>query len=451
MFLLITIFLFSVVFSPVVQAKSFEGWHLVWQDEFNGNTVDLSKWRIEDAALRKNNELQYYTPEDVYVHDGVLTLRSQKREMKGRDFTSGLVDTKGKFSQKYGYFEVRAKFPKGKGIWPAQWMLPDSGKWPPEIDIAELLGHSPSTIHTTHHWGVWPDRKKTGGMYTTTDDYSTDFHTFAVEWSPESLTWYVDQKECFVSSENIPQEPFYIILNTAVGGDWPGNPNSATKFPQYHDIDYIRVYAKEIQGAYFLTTLARNGSIIVSPEKDNYTGGEEITLLAKPGIGYKFAGWSVADLTAENPAKFIINSHQKIQAKFVKSKNSPRLLSQNKQAKASSLEAGEYSPQNVTDGNLDTRWSSEFSEPQWIQVDLGRIYKVEAIRLSWEVAYATAYKIQVSADEINWITVYSTNEGAGYVEEITQFNFQARYVRIYGNDRATEFGVSLWELEVFGG
>ena len=451
MFILIIVFLIATTFSPISAAESLdEGWHLVWNDEFNGDTVDLSKWRIEDAALRKNNELQYYTPEDVYVQDGVLVLRSQKRLMKTRDYTSGLVDTKGKFSQQFGYFEVRAKLPKGKGIWPAIWMLPESGKWPPEIDIAEILGHSPNTIHTTHHWGVWPDRKKTGGMYTTSVDYSEDFHVFAVEWSPQELRWYIDGEQRFVSSENIPQESFYLILNTAVGGDWPGNPNSATKFPQYHEIDHVRVYAKEKPGTCLLTTLTNNGSIIISPKSDRYKEGEEITLQARPAIGYEFKGWG-GDLSgADNPIKFKIDVHKKIKAEFEKLKDMPMLLSKNKKVKASSMEEGDYFPEQVVDGNLDTRWSSDFSDPQWIQIDLGRTCSVESVRLIWEVACATVYEIQTSEDGTNWKTVYSTANGQGYNEEITQLNTSAQYVKICGVERATEFGYSLWEFEVFG-
>ncbi|MDD5746928.1 MAG: glycoside hydrolase family 16 protein, partial [Candidatus Omnitrophica bacterium] len=207
------------------------GWHLVWQDEFNGNAMDPAKWRAEDAALVKNNELQYYSPDEVYVHDGLLTLRSREREKGGRDYTSGLVETKGRFSQKFGRIEIRARLPKGQGIWPAHWMLPISGKWPPEIDIMELIGHSPRTVFMTVHWGQWPAVQHYGKMYTG-PDFSAGFHTFAVEWDPDRLRWYVDGVLRCTTSGHIPQERFYIILNTAVGGNWPGAPNSTTVFPQ---------------------------------------------------------------------------------------------------------------------------------------------------------------------------------------------------------------------------
>ena len=113
------------------------GWHLVWSDEFDGAAIDPSKWRIEDAFLVKNNELQYYTPEDVFLSNGCLVIRSQKRAFRDHDYTSGLVENKGKFAMAYGRYEIRAKLPSTQGIWPAHWMLPEDGSWPPEIDIFE--------------------------------------------------------------------------------------------------------------------------------------------------------------------------------------------------------------------------------------------------------------------------------------------------------------------------
>ena len=218
-------------------------WELVWHDEFDGKTLDLSKWRIEDAALEKNNELEYYSPDEVYVHDGLLTLRSRKRKMAKRQYTSGLAETKGKFSQTFGRFEIRAKLPRGQGIWPAHWLLPENGQWPPEIDIMEFLGHELTTVHMTNHYGVWPNNRLEGDSFTG-PDFSKDFHVFTLEWEPGALRWYVDGIQRFATTANVPQIPCRLILNTAVGGDWPGDPDQTTVFPQYHDIDYVRIYAR---------------------------------------------------------------------------------------------------------------------------------------------------------------------------------------------------------------
>jgi beta-glucanase (GH16 family) len=228
----------------VVNPAELEGWTLTWQDEFDKPTIDPLKWKVTSRPKEEshNNELQDYLISEVYIQDGCLRLRSQKTGPN--KYISGHVTTLGKFAQTYGRFEVRARLPKTKGIWPAHWMLPVRDAWPPEIDIMELLGHDPNTVYMTNHWGTssadhyWNSKGYTG------PDFSADFHTFAVEWDSEKIVWYVDGVMRYVSANGVPHEPFYIILNTAVGGDWPGNPDETTVFPQYHDIDYVRVYTK---------------------------------------------------------------------------------------------------------------------------------------------------------------------------------------------------------------
>lgn len=425
------------------------GWYLIWQDEFEGDKLDLSKWRIEDAALIKNNELQYYTPEEVYVHDGVLTLRSQKRQMDGREYTSGLVETTGKFSFQYGRVEVRAKLPGTKGMWPAHWLLPDSGSWPPEIDIMELVGSKPNIIHMTNHFGVWPNNRYVTRIHRG-PDFTKDFHTFAIEWEPSEIRWYIDGVQHFAVTENIPHEPFHIILNTAVGGNMPGNPDDTTVFPQHHNIDYVRVYGKEIPGTYFLTTSANNGRIIIEPKQDRYKKRSKVKITAVPSIGYKFSHWNGDVLAEGNPATIIMNRHKRITANFIVDPNAPKLLSQGKSTEASSVENVSFLASNAVDGSLNTRWSSEFYDPQWIYIDLGESHSIEAVRLQWENAYGREYRIQVSDDATKWKTVYSTENGIGKMEEITNLNTEGRYIRLYGTARGKEWGYSLWEFEVFG-
>jgi len=439
----------SFLFAASAAPEKERGWHLIWHDEFDGDALDTSKWRAEDAALVKNNEMQYYTPEDVYVHDGLLTLRSQKRWKADREYTSGLVETKGKFAFQYGRVEIRAKMPKGRGLWPAHWMLPASGKWPPEIDIVEIIGHQPNVMYMNVHWGTWPDKKNKGKMFIG-PDFSEDFHAFALEWDKDALVWFVDGKELFRENEYVPKEPFYIILNTAVGGGWPGKPNSKTKFPQHHDIDYVRVYAREITGTYFLTASAVNGKIEIAPLKPRYNRGEKISVFARAGIGFIFDGWE-GDLTGkDNPAEITMNKHTDIEAKFVKDPNAPGLISRGKKVTASSQEAGNLLPEYIVDGDYNTRWSSKFSDPQQITIDLGKTYQITDIRLRWEVAFAKEYNINVSCDGTQWTTIYSTKNGTGNTEEISGLNTKAGYVAIEGIKRAREFGYSLWEVEIYG-
>jgi beta-glucanase (GH16 family) len=425
------------------------GWYLRWHDEFEDDSLDLSKWRAEDAALVKNNELQYYTPEDVYLEDGLLVLRSQERPMGGCEYTSGLVETVGKFSQQYGRFEIRAKLPKTRGMWPAHWLLPDDGSWPPEIDIMEMVGHNPRAILGSLHWGKRPNNRHYSAIYRG-PDFSEDFHVFAIEWEPDEIRWYVNDEQYSSTRAYIPHQPFYIILNTAVGGDWPGSPDETTVFPQYHKIDYVRVYAKEVPGEYYLTTYADQGTISASPMKDRYRRYSPVKLLAEPRIGYKFSHWSGDLSTEDNPVRISMDKHKRIRANFVIDPEAPKVISQNKLAECSSVESPELGASNVTDGNLRTRWSSEFSDPQWVYIDLEESRLIEAIRLSWEIAYARDYEIQVSNDAFNWRTIYANSQGRGLVEEIKNLNTHARYIRMYGNRRAAEWGYSLWEFEVFG-
>jgi beta-glucanase (GH16 family) len=130
-------------------------------------------------------------------------------------------------------------------------MLPQAGQWPPEIDITEVLGHEPNKVHLTHHWGTARARKEKTAHFVG-PDFSADFHVFAVEWERGRIRWLVDgversrsETEAGAGAERIPAEPFYLLLNTAVGGQWPGNPDETTTFPQYHDIDYVRVYRRK--------------------------------------------------------------------------------------------------------------------------------------------------------------------------------------------------------------
>ena len=240
-------------------------WSLLWHDEFDGDSIDLDTWRVLDAHLIKNGELQYYDPEDVYLENGHLVLRSRRHDPPvirphpdGHDaefeYTSGLVETPGLFSHTYGWIEVRAKLPSTQGIWPAHWMLGEGFPeidWPlcGEIDITEHVGYDPDTVYFSRHWG-YPYVHR-GADYSG-PVFSQDFHTFAIHWTAEHIAWYVDgflrYLTSTVDSGEIFQRPFYLILNTAVGGYWPGYPNQGSVFPQYHEIDYVRWYVESDPG-----------------------------------------------------------------------------------------------------------------------------------------------------------------------------------------------------------
>jgi beta-glucanase (GH16 family) len=242
-------------------------WKLVWSDEFPGNQLDYSKWGIEVNAFGGgNSELQLYTDrkENVRVVGGHLIIEARKDQANiagtGREYSSGRLRTKHRGDWKYGRIEVRAKLPRGQGLWPAIWMLPTDekyGGWAAsgEIDIMELVGHQPDQVLGTLHYGdKWPHNKHTGSSFDLPNGtFADDFHTFAVEWEAGRIRWFVDgnlyqtQTKWSTTSAPFPapfDQRFHLILNVAVGGKLPGNPDATTRFPQQMQVDYVRVYQR---------------------------------------------------------------------------------------------------------------------------------------------------------------------------------------------------------------
>ncbi|MGB8535859.1 MAG: glycoside hydrolase family 16 protein [Acidobacteriaceae bacterium] len=244
-------------------------WKLVWKDEFDGpdgSMPDPGKWSIvRQGSGFGNQELEYYTdlPANSHIEGGMLVITARKENFKGadgivRDYTSARLETAGRFQQKYGRFEARIKLPKGQGIWPAFWLLGDdfsAAGWPAcgEIDIMENVGFEPGKIHGTLHGPGYSGSNALTAAYTLPDHeaMSDGFHLFAVEWEPETIRFYVDD-DLFETqtADSVPgskrwafDHPFYILLNLAVGGAWPGNPDAATPFPATMLVDYVRVYA----------------------------------------------------------------------------------------------------------------------------------------------------------------------------------------------------------------
>src|SRR5438552_6426960 len=242
------------------------GWGLVWSDEFNGHALDTSKWEFEvNARGGGNNELQYYVTNNVHVRDGFLSIEAHREHYQGtegtRDYTSSRIRTRFKGDWMHGRFDIRAKLPKGKGIWPAIWMMPTDecygdGPKSGEIDIMELLGHEPDKEYGTLHYGdPAKGHASKGASYTLTQGtFSDDFHVFRLDWELGTMRWYVDdhlyqtQTNWHTRTKAFPapfDQRFHLILNLAVGGNWPGNPDSTTVFPQTMAVDYVKVYRKK--------------------------------------------------------------------------------------------------------------------------------------------------------------------------------------------------------------
>jgi beta-glucanase (GH16 family) len=247
-----------------------------WTDEFNGaagSAPDASKWTLETGGSGNgNNELQYYTNSTRNASldgNGNLVITARKNSDSALQcwygtcqYTSARLNTARTFTQAYGRYEARIKIPRGQGIWPAFWMLGDdlaSVGWPNsgEIDIMENVGNEPGTVHGTVHGPGYSGGGGIGASYSLPDGkaFADGFHTFAVDWSPQAITWSVDGQTYQTRTPAdangdkwVFDHPFFIILNLAVGGNWPGSPNASTSFPQTMTVDYVRVSASDGSG-----------------------------------------------------------------------------------------------------------------------------------------------------------------------------------------------------------
>jgi beta-glucanase (GH16 family) len=237
--------------------------NLIWSEEFEyTGKPDPLWWNMETGGGGwGNNELQFYTNSEsnAYVDNGVLTITAREEQMGGRDYTSARITTQNKFDVQYGRIEARIKLPYGQGLWPAFWMLGANFSnvgWPycGEIDIMEMVGgeNKDNTCHATLHW--WDDAQNLkadyGLSYTLPSGrFADDFHVFGISWNSQEIRAYVDDNEYFVADLTPAElsefrQNFFIILNVAVGGNWPGSPDATTVFPQTMQVDWIRVYSE---------------------------------------------------------------------------------------------------------------------------------------------------------------------------------------------------------------
>jgi beta-glucanase (GH16 family) len=261
-----------LITSPKANAGNPAVWSLVWSDEFdgpNGSAVDSSKWSFDIGGNGwGNNELETYTSRtaNADLEGGTLVINALKETFTGpdgiaRNYTSARLLTKTKFTQTYGRFEARLKVPYGQGLWPAFWMLGDNintAGWPScgEIDVMENIGKEPSIVHGTFHGPGYSGGSGISAAYAlpSGQKFSDAFHTFAVEWEPNVMRFYVDgllyktrtPADLPSGTSWVFDHPFFIILNVAVGGGFPGNPDASTVFPQRMVVDYVRVYQRTV-------------------------------------------------------------------------------------------------------------------------------------------------------------------------------------------------------------
>jgi len=263
--------LISVIALMTILIHQAHAGKLAFKDEFDGpagSRPDPARWTAETGGAGwGNRELQYYrdSVENAYLDGkGILVIKAIKMSDPALScwygpcgYTSARLVTKGKFDLKYGRFEARIKVPRGQGVWPAFWMLGndiDTVGWPKcgEIDIMENIGREPSSVHGTVHGPGYSGSKGIGGAFSFKNNsiFADAFHIYTVEWTAKEIRWYVDDiKFKTLKSKDLPSgskwvfdHPFFMILNFAVGGEWPGVPDDTTEFPQAMQVDYVRVY-----------------------------------------------------------------------------------------------------------------------------------------------------------------------------------------------------------------
>ncbi|NTW29253.1 MAG: glycoside hydrolase family 16 protein [Coriobacteriia bacterium] len=231
---------------PTPSGPTKPSYRLLFNEEFVSTSLNLNHWNTQMVWGRNTTgELQHYDANALALRQGNLVIMAQKQQSDGRAYSSGVITSSGRFEFKYGYAEIRARVPKGQGLWPAFWLAPSDNASTSEIDVMEILGHETNTVHMTLHFAdTLGGHEDTGTVFLGTD-FSADFHTFAVDWSPEAVVWYVDGIERSRQTTNVPDVPMYLIANLSIGGEWAGAPSADTVFPCEYEIDYIRVFKHE--------------------------------------------------------------------------------------------------------------------------------------------------------------------------------------------------------------
>jgi beta-glucanase (GH16 family) len=235
-------------------------WRKTFEDNFSSSTLDVAKWNSVWPWGNGENRTypdSYFTSNNVLLSGGgTLRLKGNNDGANGKKFTAAVITTKDKFSQQYGYFEIRCRFPKGKGLWPAFWLLAQEDKKPQgltgwyEIDVFEVLGHDTTTVHMNN---IFPGKDKNGSKMASFkgEDVSNGFHTFGLLWEAGRTRIYIDGVQRYENTEGVPDQPMYLLVNTAVGGAWPSSwkqePDATTPYPNYLDVDYVRAWKRVAQ------------------------------------------------------------------------------------------------------------------------------------------------------------------------------------------------------------
>jgi len=474
-----------------------QDWELVWQDEFNDSISQ--DWTFDIGYGQwgwGNDEWQNYTTDNAFIIDSALVIRATVDGVPGRrdgSIESAKIKTKAKFNVKYGKIEARIKMSLGSGSWPAFWMLGsniDLVSWPKcgEIDIMENV-NGENIIHGTAHWD---DNNAHDSYGCSVENVNIEeYHLYTVIWDELSMTWQLDgETYCVldISEEKLSEfhENFYIILNLAMGGQWPGPPD-ITSFPSEMIVDYVRVYkygqprlganpAKlrfEMEPGEALTldpqtlNITNTGidtllNVIVDSDVDwtnintiDNEGNEqsfEISINEDANELLKGSHYANIIISASNADSANVLIHLQVGTNMVL----------NNIVKTSSIDpnppAGEnVNPGNVNDGDIRTRWSSAVSDTEWVAIYLSKLpssyqFSIESVKLYWDSAYADEYEIQLSnrLDFSEYDIISKVTDGDGGVDYLkTDNSVTGRYIRVHAFSGVTDSGYSIYEFEVY--
>jgi beta-glucanase (GH16 family) len=236
--------------SPRGPLGALGSWTLKFSDGFSGASLNRSKWKAGRGTNSGNHELEWYLPSQISVYGNALHLTAMRLLTPGHSkegwpllftWASGLINTRHSFHFKYGFVQIVARVPKGDGFWPALWLLPSNGSWPPEIDIMEVWGHNTGSPAFTAISGSRENRQRRQSRLTTAD-LSSSFHTYAIDWEPGSIVWYLDGRKVYRVTSGVSKEPMYLIANLAIDGLSGLRPDASTPLLGSLDIKRVDVW-----------------------------------------------------------------------------------------------------------------------------------------------------------------------------------------------------------------
>jgi beta-glucanase (GH16 family) len=514
-------FVFGLAVLAGSAAPAAAQWTQVWSDEFNGTSLDTSNWSYETGGGGwGNHELQNYTSrtENVRVSGGTLIIEARQESLGGSAYTSARIRSIHKRSWKYGKIEARIQVPSAKGIWPAFWMLGenfDSVGWPRcgEIDIMEHPSGGDQN-YASMHWD-WNGHQWYTGQIGCGGTCGAAYHVYGIEWTPTEIRWYFDGVNFHTGNITINDteefhNPFFLLLNVAVGGDWPGPPDGTTAFPQRMYVDWVRAYQQGTGGP----TPTPGGPTATPPP----TGGDFSQSVASTGAtsaqvrfvpnGYT-AGYVILHYLINNVNQQNVNmtwngatgrwewnvtglsAGAQLTYSFTYQKNGTQLDSQwfvythsgsgptatpvppgptptptpttppggcytevtpGASAVTASANDGNV-PGNTVDNSWSTRWSAS-GDGQWIRYDLGSVQTVGYVKIAFYSGNTrqARFDLQTSTDGISWSNALTNATSSGTTTSEQTFDFadrSARYVRYLGHGNSVNTWNSLYEVSLF--